>query len=151
MVKHEQMRFPPPTPSQSSSSQTKISSGIGPITENQKDYIKILSSYEYSKQDDEADIANYLKAQNKQNIGQLTKGEASELIQILLNRPTQYTFACGRKAILHKKEVNCFAVLGDLEGCLHACPINANVGGCPEYKPRIDDENEENDEESNPE
>ena len=92
------------------------------ITERQLEYIKILSSYEYSKEDDEADIATYLKEHNKQKVTQLSKSEASDLIQLLLRRPTEYTFVCGRKAFLHKKEVNCFNVLGYLEGCLHACP-----------------------------
>ena len=68
------------------------------------EYINILSSYDYSKKEDEADIANYLEQHGKQTIPQLSKREASELIQILLKRPTEYIFLCGKKAILNKQE-----------------------------------------------
>ena len=106
------------------------------ITERQRDYIKILSNYEYSKKEDEADIANYLKDHNKKDVSQLSKREASELIQILLKRPTEYTFVCGKKAILPKQEVNSYNVLGELEGCLHSCPdekIDGDVNSCPHF------------------
>ena len=118
---------------------------IGQITENQKEYIKILSSYEYSKKDDEVDIAKYLKAKNKKEVSELSKAEASKLITIVLKRPTEYVFNCGRKAILNKREVNCFHVLGDLEGCLHACPnpqVAGNVNGCPDCKGQVDSDDE---------
>ena len=107
------------------------------ITEMQADYIKILSSYDYSKKEDEADIANFLKEQNKQEISQLSKWEASELIQVLLKQPTQYVFVCGRKAILDKQEVNGFNALGDTETCGYACPneeIQGDINVCPDYK-----------------
>ena len=66
------------------------------ITNKQEEYIKILSSYEATKKEDEGDIAAYLKEHNKK-ISQLQKKEASELIQILLQRPTEYVFLCGKK------------------------------------------------------
>jgi len=105
------------------------------ITERQREYIEILSNYEYSKKEDEADIANYLKKKNKQSITQLSKREASELIQILLKRPTEYTFICGKKVILPKRDVNCYHVLSDVEGCMHSCPdktIGGDVNNCPQ-------------------
>ena len=104
------------------------------ITTRQKEYIEILSSYDNTKKEDEADIKNYLKKVGKTSISQLSKEEANELIKILLKRPTEYTFHCGKKAILHKQEVNCYTVMGDLEGCMHACPdekINGDVNNCP--------------------
>jgi hypothetical protein len=107
------------------------------LTERQAEYITILSSYEYSKKEDEADIVNFLKDRNKKDISQLTKWEASELIEILLKRPTQYVFVCGLKAILDKKDVNCNNVLGDIEGCMHACPdeeIRGDINNCPYYQ-----------------
>lgn len=100
------------------------------ITEKQEKYIKILSSYEYSKKEDETDIENYVREHSKKSISQLSRKEASELIKILLHRPTEYTFACGKKAILPKKEVNCYHALGDLEDCLHACPDGIDVNDC---------------------
>jgi len=106
------------------------------ITERQREYIEILSDYEYTRKEDEADIINYLKEHKKQNISQLTKEEASELIQILLKRPTEYTFVCGKKIILPKQEVNRYHVLGDVEGCMHSCPdktIGGNVNDCPYF------------------
>jgi len=107
------------------------------ITERQAEYIKILSSYDYTEKEDEAEIANYLEQYSKQNVSQLSKREASELIQILLKRPTEYVFVCGRKAILDKREVNAFNALGYLEACLHACPnkkIQGDVNNCLDYK-----------------
>jgi hypothetical protein len=61
------------------------------ITKRQADYIKILSSYDYSKKEDEEDIANCLKEDNKQTVSQLSKWEASELMEILLRRHLQTT------------------------------------------------------------
>ena len=90
------------------------------ITEKQKEYIKILSSYDFSKEEDEKDIADYLKAMGRQNLSELSKKEASQLIQILLKRPTEYTFICGRKAILNKQKVNSFNVWGEIEACMRA-------------------------------
>jgi len=107
-----------------------LASTMDTITEKQEDYIKILSSYEYSKREDKKDIENYLKEHGKKSISQLSKTEASELIKILLQRPTEYAFACGKKAILHKQEVNCYHVMGELEACLHACPDGINVNDC---------------------
>ena len=107
------------------------------ITEKQEKYIKILSSYEYSKKEDKKAIENCLKKNGKKSISQLSKNEASELITILLQRPTEYTFTCGKKATLHKKEVNRYHVLGDIEGCMHACPdkaVNGDVNNCPFLK-----------------
>lgn len=107
------------------------------ITEKQEDYIRILSSYPDTKEEDERDIEKYLKEHGKKSISQLSKKQASELIKILLQRPAEYFFACGKKVILHKREVNCYHVLGDLEGCIHACPdeaINGDVNNCPYWK-----------------
>jgi hypothetical protein len=92
------------------------------ITDRQKEYIAILSDYESTKAQDEEDIQNFLKKANKTEVAQLSKTEASQLIQILLKRPAEYVFPCGKKATLSKQEINGFNVLGKLEGCLHACP-----------------------------
>jgi len=100
------------------------------ITDKQKEYITILSSYESTKVQDEEDIRNFLKKANKTEVAHLSKKEASELIQILLKRPAEYSFPCGKKAILPKQEINCYNVLGELEGCLHSCPDNINVNSC---------------------
>lgn len=106
------------------------------ITERQLEYIHILSSCDYSKKEDEADIANYLKQHGKQTLSELSKREASELIQLLLKRPAQYVFPCGETAILDKQEINGYNVLGFMEGCMHACPnkkIQGNIHGCPDF------------------
>jgi len=107
------------------------------ITERQVEYIKILSSYDYSKKEDEADIVNYLKQNDKQTLLQLSKKEGSELIQILLRRPSEYIFPCGKTAILHKKEINCYNVLGFMEACMHACPderIKGDINNCSDFE-----------------
>jgi hypothetical protein len=104
------------------------------ITERQLEYIKILSSYEHTAKEDQADISAYLKTHKKQELEQLSKSEASELIQILLKRPTEYYFVCGKTVMLDKKEVNGFNVLGELEACLHACPLGLNVNDCSDLE-----------------
>ena len=100
------------------------------ITDKQKEYLTILSSYESTKAQDEEDIKNFLKKVNKSEVAQLSKTEASELIQILLKRPVEYKFPCGKKAILPKQEINGYNVLGPLEGCLHSCPDDIDVNSC---------------------
>ena len=107
------------------------------ITARQLEYINILSSYDYSKKEDEADIANYLEHHGKQDLSQLLKKEASELIQILLRRPSEYTFPCGKKAIFHKQEINCYNILGFMEACMHACPderIEGDIHNCYDFE-----------------
>lgn len=115
------------------------------ITDKQKEYIKILSSYPSTKNQDEADIKSFLKRVNKSEVTLLSKKEASELIQILLKRLAEYTFPCGKKATLNKKEINCYNVLGKLEGCLHSCPDNIDVNSC-EYWEKYEGEQEETEE-----
>ena len=78
-----------------------------------------------------------MEQHSKQNLSQLTKKEASELIKILLVRPSEYIFVCGKKAILHKKEINCYNVLGFMEACMHACPdekIKGDIYNCFDFK-----------------
>ena len=107
------------------------------ITEREVEYIKILSSYNCSKKEDEADIINYLKQHGKQNLLQLSKKEGGELIQILLKRQSEYTFPCGKKTILNKQKINCYNVLGFMEACMHACPderINGNIHNCSDFE-----------------
>ena len=106
------------------------------ITEKQKGYIKRLSSYPDTKEQDEVDIQNFLKECGKKTVSELSKEQGSDLIKILLQRPAEYTFACGKKAILHKQEVNRYLEFGDLEGCMHACPDEAvsDVNSCPYLK-----------------
>ncbi len=107
------------------------------VTERQEDYIKILSSYSSSKNEDEIDIGEYLNKVDKRSISELSLNEASELIQLLLKRPVEYEYPCGKKEFLQKQDVNRFNVLGDMEACLHSCPdekINGDVNGCPYWK-----------------
>lgn len=99
-------------------------------TDKQKEYIKILSAYESTKAQDEEDIKNYLKRAGKTEVAQLSKQEASQLIQILLKRPAEYVFPCSKKATLPKQEINGYNVLGEFEGCLHACPDGTDVNSC---------------------
>ena len=106
------------------------------ITEKQESYIEILSSYSSSKNEDKKDIEEYLKKVNKKSVPELSIDEASKLIQILLKRPAEYEFPCGKKKILDKRSINCYDILGSLESCLHNCPdreIRGNVNSCPYY------------------
>jgi hypothetical protein len=109
------------------------------ITEKQKEYITILSSYASTKKLDKTDMRNYLEKVKKTDVSQLSRKEGSEFIQILLQRPTEYEFPCGIKSILPKKEVNAYSGLGHLEGCLHACPENFDVNSCEYWKAHMDE------------
>lgn len=117
------------------------------ITDKQKEYIQTLSSYPSTKEADETDIKRYVETLNKTDISKLSRAEASELIQILLRRPTEYTFPCGNKATLPKQEVNGYNALGWLEGCLHACPDNTSVNSCDYLIEHQDELNKDNESE----
>ncbi|MGB9760843.1 MAG: hypothetical protein ACPLZG_13520, partial [Thermoproteota archaeon] len=98
-----------------------------PATKAQLDYIFILSSYKSTRLDDLHDIVSFLMEKGKKDLRELTKGEASELIQVLLERPVEYEFPCGLKALLEKQEINRINVWGELEGCLDYCPKGIDV------------------------
>jgi len=100
------------------------------ITERQKEYIKILSSFPSTREEDQRDIEEYLAKVGKKKISDLTVREASELIQILLRRSVEYTLPCGQKAVVSKQEANCYDALGKLEACLHSCQKNIDVNEC---------------------
>jgi len=122
-------------------------------TENQLNYIKILSNYDYTKEEDERDISDFLKLRSKSEIDQLTKREASDLIQLLLKRPTGYLLPCDIILVLDKREVNSFHVLSDIEACLHYCPEKLYIGDCQkyqEYQAKIGEYGEEEPTESGP-
>ena len=103
------------------------------ITEKQRNYIRILSSYPSTRKKDKENIQTFLKFKGKTSLKDLTTEEASKLIQILLSYPAEYSFRCGLKCILQKREINRYNVLGELEGCLHACPDKqiGDVHDCP--------------------
>lgn len=107
---------------------------VKPVTDRQFEYIVALSSYEATKAQDDKDIAEFLADNGVSAVSDLTIGQASDLIKVLLLRPVRYRFPCGLYAILHKEEYNRFVCLGDLEACLHACPdpkIGGDVNSCP--------------------
>jgi len=93
-----------------------------PITKRQQEYIIVLSSYESSKIEDMKDIQTYLRSVSKVNVSELSINEASELIQLLLERPVLYTSPiCGVTKILMKDEYNRYEIMGAIEYCLHEC------------------------------
>ncbi|KXA89360.1 hypothetical protein AKJ61_03040 [candidate division MSBL1 archaeon SCGC-AAA259B11] len=94
------------------------------------DYIRVLSSYEDTKEEDEKKIREFLKEKNKDELSKLTNAEASDLIQKLLKRPVGYEFPCGRKEKVNKKRANRFNLFGSIESCIHACPENRDPNSC---------------------
>lgn len=100
-------------------------------TQRQIDYIKILSNYPDTKDKDEEDIRFFLSQHKKARIEELTKTEASELIETLLERPVKYVFLCGKEQFLDKKDYNRYYLLGKLEACLHECETDVNA--CPKW------------------
>jgi hypothetical protein len=51
------------------------------VTENQLNYIKILSSYDYSHEEDKQDIIDFLKHNEKDELSEFSKKEASDLMR----------------------------------------------------------------------
>ena len=112
---------------------SKTDRSIREITEKQLEYIKILSSYESTKLEDETDIENLLDALGKDDVSDLSLKEASDLIQLLLKRLIEYVLPCGLKADLHKSDVNKYGLFGSFDACLHECPdekIDGDVNSC---------------------
>ena len=90
------------------------------------------------------DIREYLKKVGKKDISELTKREASELIQILLRTPVEYVFPCGKRKFLHKQEVNRINIFsGSFEACIHHCPEELDVDSCLYWKGYYDGLKEE--------
>ncbi|OGH05875.1 MAG: hypothetical protein A2W22_04595 [Candidatus Levybacteria bacterium RBG_16_35_11] len=100
-------------------------------TQRQIEYIKILSNYPDTKDKDAEDIRCFLSQQKKGKIEELTKTEASELIETLLVRPVKYVFLCGKEKFIDKKDYNRYYMLGKLEACLHECETDVNA--CPKW------------------
>ena len=103
------------------------------ITDKQLNYINILSSYDYSRKDDQKIINNFLSSKSKNNLKQLNSLEASSLIQKLLEIPTGHLLPCDTVIVLDKREVNSFHVISEIEACLHYCPYGKDVGDCDAY------------------
>jgi hypothetical protein len=95
-------------------------------TLRQIEYIRLLSGYPDTKNKDADDIRCFLLQHNKERIEELSKNEASELIEILLERPVKYVFLCGKEQFTDKKDYNRYDMLGELEACLHECVTDVN-------------------------
>jgi hypothetical protein len=94
-----------------------------------------LSGYPDTKDNDADDIQCYLLQLNKERIEELSKQEASGLIETLLERPVKYVFLCGREQFITKKDYNRYDMLGELEACLHECETDVNA--CPKWTEEI--------------
>ena len=68
---------------------------LEPISWAQMKYIKILSDCSGTAKEDKEDINNFLGFQRKNNIDELNKGEARELISKLLERRVAQGIAPG--------------------------------------------------------
>ncbi|MFQ5833949.1 MAG: hypothetical protein ACE5H4_14680 [Candidatus Thorarchaeota archaeon] len=103
-------------------------------TEKQIRYIGFLVNGEYSVPTDAKIVEGYLTQLGGESIADLTKEEASNLIDRLQARPTEYSFVCGRKGMVARWEVGKFITTGDLEACSHACPLEIDPNGCDEFQ-----------------
>ncbi len=99
-------------------------------TEKQIEYIKILSSYESSKEQDNKIINDFCSNLQKKDIAELTVKEAHNLIDTLLEIPVEYTFKCNRKSILSKEEINRGLIMGECDLCIHSCPFDKDINDC---------------------
>lgn len=96
------------------------------ITERQQGYIKSLFS-DFSKQkEDKEFLDTFLNKVSKSSIEYLSKREASDLIQGLINISVPHTFSCGKNESVPKNEANRFKAMGELDACLHLCEIDVH-------------------------
>lgn len=84
-------------------------------TLRQIEYIGLLSSYPDTKDKDVDDVRYYLLRHNKGRIEELSKQEASGLIETLFERPVKYVFLCGKEEFISKKDYNRYDMLGELD------------------------------------
>ncbi|MEM4177102.1 MAG: hypothetical protein QXS29_06030 [Nitrososphaeria archaeon] len=98
----------------------------GSITKNQLEYIKILSSYESSKDKDAKIIEEFLNDIGRERLEDLSRHEAHLLITKLLEIPVEYQFPCGKKKLIRKDDYNRYSILCYLEACLHECEIDVH-------------------------
>lgn len=101
-------------------------------TEKQIEYVRILSSYPDTKDKDAEAIRLFLAQHKKDKVEDLTKKEASALIEILLKLPIKYVFPCGTGKQVNKSDYNRYNLFGELEACLHECEVD--VHSCRHWK-----------------
>lgn len=100
-------------------------------TLRQIEYIRLLSSYPDTKDKDADDVRCFLLQRSKERIEELSKIEANELIDTLLERPVKYVFLCEKEHFITKKDYNRYDMLGKLEACIHECQTDVN--DCPKW------------------
>ena len=109
-----------------------------PITKAQKEYIHILSSYPDTKDEDKKDIENFLKRVGKNSIDELTKGEAHDLINILLKRLVKYKASMWRRGLSSQTRPQQVLLFWVFEGCLHECPRRIYIGNCSYWMEEVE-------------
>lgn len=82
---------------------------------------------------DQQALALHLKEAGKYEVSEFTISEASDLIKELLDRDVEYEFVCGRMKTIPRKEGYKYDQFGELEACMHQCPVDKSPSTCEEY------------------
>ncbi|MHA1882671.1 MAG: hypothetical protein ACTSUO_06460 [Candidatus Thorarchaeota archaeon] len=101
---------------------------------NGKKYIKDLVYGKESEVWDRNTFSSFLDEVKKQDISDLTKKEASILIEKLLMKKVDFEMICGRIIQVAKGEVGRLSLFGDLEACIHECPIKVDIHDCKDFQ-----------------
>jgi len=104
------------------------------ITRKQLEYIHDLSTGDDANEWDVASVKRHLAELGKESLEQLSKKEASQLTEKLLARVSRYEHVCGRISEIPRSGTRRYYVFGELEACLHSCPIGLDPNSCKKYR-----------------
>lgn len=103
------------------------------LTEKQREYIEYMLINRFTDEKDQESLRKHLKKTGKKDFTQLSKSEASALIEDLLHRDVEYELVCGKRVTMERTEGHRLDLFGELEACGHHCPLGMYVGDCETF------------------
>lgn len=102
------------------------------LSKKQFSKIRAYSDHPRTEERDSKDINRFLEDVDKESIRDLSRKEASLLIDILKKRPGEFLYPCGVVKRFPKEKMGDYAY-GDGEECFNSCVGSRFVGHCPDY------------------
>ena len=103
------------------------------LTEKQREYIEYILTNRFTDEKDQESLRRHLQSTGKQAFTQLSKLEASALIEDLLHRNVEYELVCGKRVTMERTEGHRLDLFGESEACGHHCPDELYVGDCEAF------------------
>ena len=103
------------------------------LTEKQREYIEYILTNRFTDEKDQKSLRRHLKNTGKQDFTQLSKQEASALIEDLLHRDVEYELVCGKRVTMERTEGHRLDLFGELDACGRHCPLGLYVGDCEAF------------------